>query len=122
MTYAMVLAGLLLSGCTERLADFTMVSTKNVDLSMAEVNAKEGNRITEDDCRPIIIVFPVGRPDLKEAVDSALEEGRGNLMIDLVAYSRWWYVPPIFGLRCMVAEGTVVNVIPAPQRGSASRL
>lgn len=120
ITCAMLLAGLLLSGCTERLADFTMISTKNVDLSKAQVNAGEGNRVTEDDCRPIILVFPVGRPDLKEAVDSALEEGRGNLMIDLVAYWRWWYVPPIFGLRCMVAEGTVVNVIPAPQRAGDS--
>lgn len=107
--------GMVLSGCTDRLGDFTMISTKNVDLSDAEVNLSKGRRATEDDCKPIVIIFPIGRPDLKEAVDSALEEGQGNLMVDLVVYSRWWYVPPVFGLRCMVAEGTVVDIKPTPQ-------
>lgn len=106
---------MVLSGCTDRLGDFTMISTKNVDLSDAEVNLSKGRRATEDDCKPVVIIFPIGRPDLKEAVDSALEEGQGNLMVDLVVYSRWWYVPPIFGLRCMVAEGTVVDIKPTPQ-------
>lgn len=106
---------MVLPGCTDRLGDFTMISTKNVDLSDAEVNLSKGRRATEDDCKPIVIIFPIGRPDLKEAVDSALEEGQGNLMVDLVVYSRWWYVPPIFGLRCMVAEGTVVDIKPTPQ-------
>lgn len=105
---ASVVAG---SGCTARVGNFTLISTKNVDLSDASIDTKHGKRITEDDCAPVVLIFPIGRPDLKEAVDNALEEGRGNLMVDQVSYYRSWYIPLIFGLRCMVAEGTVVDVV-----------
>lgn len=112
---AVVATASLLSGCTTRLGNFTLISTKNVDLSDASIDPKGGKRVTEDDCAPIILIFPIGRPDLKEAVDNALEEGRGNLMVDQVSYYRRWYVPPIFGMRCMVAEGTVVDVVSTTQ-------
>lgn len=101
---------LTVSACTERVGDFTLISTKNVDFSKPASEAAGAKRVTESDCAPTVLIFPIGRPDLKEAVDRALEAGRGNLMIDQVTYYRYWYIPPIYGERCIVAEGTVVDV------------
>lgn len=103
-------AATCLAGCTERLADFTLISTRNVDLSNAVVDVRKGQRVKEEDCIPIILIFPLGRPDLETAVDNALQSGRGNIMVDQVLYRRSWYIPLLFGQECLVAEGTVVNV------------
>lgn len=112
---AVLICTVLLSSCTTRLGNFTLISTKNVDFNNAQVDMQKSVMVTEEDCAPTVLIFPIGRPDLKEAVDNALEQGRGNLMIDQVSYYRRWYIPLIFGLRCMVAEGTVVNVMPQPK-------
>jgi hypothetical protein len=100
----------LLAGCTQRFGDFTLISTRNVDLSNAVVDVRAGQRVTEEDCALTLLIFPLGRPDLETAVDNALQSGRGNIMVDQVSYRRWWYVPLLVGQECVVAEGTVVNV------------
>lgn len=104
------LIAILLAGCTQRIGDFTFISTRNIDLSNAEVDVRKGKRVTGEDCAPTVIIFPLGRPDLEEAVDNALQSGSGNVMVDQVSYHRWWYIPLLFGENCMVAEGTVIDV------------
>lgn len=99
-----------LAGCTQRVGDFTLISTRNIDLSDAVVDVRQGKRVTEEDCALTLLIFPLGRPDLETAVDSALQSGRGNIMVDQVSHLRWWYIPPLVGQTCIVAEGTVVNV------------
>lgn len=99
-----------MAGCTQRFGDFTLISTRNVDLSNAVVDVRTGQRVTEEDCALTLLIFPLGRPDLETAVDSALQSGRGNIMVDQVSYRRWWYIPLLVGQECVVAEGTVVNV------------
>jgi hypothetical protein len=108
---AVALAALLCIGCTQRLGDFTLISTKNVDLSDASIDVKKGRRVTGEDCRFIALFIPLGEPSIKEAVDDALEKGNGNLLVDQVTFVRSWYVPLIVGESCYVAEGTAVHVI-----------
>lgn len=109
--YTAVFAALLCVGCTQRLGDFTLISTKNVDLSDASIDVKTGRRVTGEDCRYIALFIPLGAPSIKEAVDDALEKGNGNLLVDQVTFVRSWYVPLIVGESCYVAEGTAVEAI-----------
>lgn len=67
---AALLTVLLVAGCSSRIGDFTTVSTKNVDMN-AEYQ-KVGS--TEGSDGAIII----GEPDLKTAVDNALENADAN--------------------------------------------
>ena len=73
------------SGCSTRVADLTLVSTKNIDLSNATLDLKKGKRTTGEDC-VFVFLFPFGMPNLKNAIDDALEKGHGNIMVDQVSY------------------------------------
>ena len=59
----------LSTGCTQRLVDFTAISTKNVKMASSEV----GSRVEGADCVPVVF-FPLGQPNMKEAIDRAIEK------------------------------------------------
>ena len=104
-----VLALLMLSGCPVRVADLTMVSTKNIDLSNTRLDARTGQRQTGEDCRFVLLGLPIfGLPNMEEAVDKALEKGKGNVMVDEVTeYKNIWVV--LGFISCINVEGTVLS-------------
>ena len=61
---------LLLTGCTSRLIDFTVISSKNVNLVLPD--GATGPRTEGKHSVPIILI-PIGRPNIKEATDNAIE-------------------------------------------------
>ncbi|AUD59533.1 hypothetical protein AYJ58_08535 [Shewanella sp. Pdp11] len=63
-------AMLAISGCTVRVADLTVGSTKNFDLNSG--NLVKGARVTGEDSYPVFI-FPFGIPNVKTAMDKAIE-------------------------------------------------
>ena len=69
-----ILAGsIMASGCAVRIADITVGSTKNYD-----INSKsfiKGDRVVGEDTAPVFL-FPLGIPNLKSAVDDAIEKDR----------------------------------------------
>jgi hypothetical protein len=77
-----VVATMLLSSCNQRLVDFTVISSKNVTLRLSEDG--KGPRAEGKDMKFC------GRPELKEAIDKALENaGPGyDALIDGVVYQR----------------------------------
>jgi hypothetical protein len=77
-----VVATMLLSSCNQRLVDFTVISSKNVTLRLSEDG--KGPRAEGRDMKFC------GRPELKEAIDKALENaGPGyDALIDGVVYQR----------------------------------
>lgn len=99
----------MLSSCSMRVADLTMVSTKNIDLSDTQLDARKGQRQTGEDCRfNLLGLIPFGLPNMEEAVDKALEKGKGNVMVDEVTeYKIIWVV--IGFISCIDVEGTVLN-------------
>lgn len=102
------LAVLLVSGCTARIADLTLVSTKNIDLSDTQLDARKGTRHKGEDCRISLLGIPFGFPNMKEAVDKALEAGNGNVMVDEVTENKvTWFL--IGHHECIVVEGTVLT-------------
>jgi hypothetical protein len=92
-----------------RTADLTLISTKNIDLSDTRLDAKLGQRQTAKDCVFILLgMIPFGVPNLETAVDRALENGKGNIMIDEVTWQEWYTV--IVGrVECIRVEGTVLT-------------
>lgn len=68
---AIALGALLLSGCTVRVADMTVGSTKNYNLNSAQF--VKGARVIGEDTAPVFI-FPLGIPNVKTAMDRAIEK------------------------------------------------
>lgn len=96
---------LALSGCAARLTDFTVISTKSVQVPQAK-----GERVTGRDC-----TF-TSEPNMKEAIDSAIEKANKkgqdyDALVDGVVYRRSWIL-----FKCIEVEGTPVNT-----RGKASQ-
>lgn len=103
---AVAIAGFVITGCTNRFVDYTLLSTKNVDLSKAGAFKRGPNRVTGEDGRLIIIFIPTGGvPHLKTAVDRAIESVPGAVcLVDGVVSSRnWWF---IIGESAIMVEGT----------------
>ena len=98
-------AVMLLSGCVTRITDFTLLSTKNIDLTKASTFKRSTSRVTGEDTISIIIFIPTGVPHVKEAVDKALEgvPGAVALVDGVVKSSGWWF---IFGQSSIIVEGT----------------
>jgi hypothetical protein len=103
---AAMIACLLLSGCTTRFVDYTLLSTKNVDLSKASTFKRTPNRVTGEDNRYWFLCIPLGSPpNLKTAVDRAIESVPGSVtLVDGVVSARnWWF---IIGEGAIIVEGT----------------
>lgn len=101
-----MIACLLLSGCTTRFVDYTLLSTKNVDLSKASTFKRTPNRVTGEDNRYWFLCIPLGSPpNLKTAVDRAIESVPGSVtLVDGVVSARnWWF---IIGEGAIIVEGT----------------
>jgi hypothetical protein len=117
-----ILAGLTLTSCTQRLVDFTIISTKNVDLSRANSFRRAAGRTTGEDAKQIIIIFPLGTPSAKEAVDRAIESVPGGVaLVDGVLSNSFFYIPYIIGESKYVVEGTVL-IDPTLVTGTASTI
>jgi hypothetical protein len=97
----MAAIALALSGCIQRIMDFTVISTKNVDIP-----GVRGEKVTGEDIKSIVIVIPTGQPNIKAAVDNALDKGHGDVLLDGVISSKMWYIPYIYGEAGFVVEGT----------------
>lgn len=97
----------VLSGCVTRLADFTLISTKNVDLTRGASFKRAQSRVTGEDSVSIIIIIPTGVPNMKTAIDKAIESVPGAIaLLDGVLSQKIWYIPYIFGKSSFVVEGT----------------
>ena len=98
---------LFFSSCTQRLVDFTIISSKNIELSKMGTFERANTRVEGTDSRPIIVIVPLGYPDGKEALDKAIESYPGAVaLVDGVFTYKWFYIPYIYGKYKYVIEGT----------------
>lgn len=61
------------TGCSVRMADMTVASTKNYNLNSNQF--VKGERVKGED-KVTVILFPLGIPNFKTAVDRAIEKDR----------------------------------------------
>ncbi len=98
---------LCVTGCTMRLVDFTIISTKNIDLARASTFERGDDRVEGKDSINIIIFIPTGVPNVKQAIDSAIESVPGAVaLVDGVVSYSYFYIPYIFGQQSYIVEGT----------------
>ncbi len=98
-----LLLSVLITGCTTRIIDFTVISSKNCNIAGAR-----GERVVGKDAAWLILFIPTGVPNLKEAVDTAIETGGGDCLVDGVVYSFMYYFV-LGAYHGYKVEGTVVN-------------
>jgi len=72
------LGALMLSGCAVRVADLTVASTKNYNLNSNQF--VKGERVTADDSVPVVL-FPLGIPNMKTAMDKAIEKNKCSVAL-----------------------------------------
>ena len=82
---------LIFAGCTQRIIDFTVISSKQMDMRIQDTG--KGNRVEGKDGVYWFFFIPLGTPNLKEAVDRAVESaGSGyDALIDGVIYSSGYH-------------------------------
>ena len=87
VTLTLMLLIPLVSGCTQRMIDFTVISSKNMQLQFP--SEATGPRVEGQDM-VLFVIIPFGTPNLKEAVDRAIEQaGPGyDALIDGVIYQK----------------------------------
>jgi hypothetical protein len=88
LSAALLAAFTLMTGCTQRIGDFTLISTKNVDIG-GKYKRLDGRYMGEDG-KGMVIGIPLGIPSLKTAVDNCIEKGRGDLLTNAVLESSFW--------------------------------
>lgn len=62
-----------ISGCTTRVADLTVASSKNINLHSTALST--GKRVEGSDSVGVVL-FPLGQPNVKTAIDRAVEKDR----------------------------------------------
>ena len=89
--------------------DFSLISSKNVDLSRAAEFVSDKQRVNGEDTKYIIIFIPTGIPNAKEALDKAIESVPGAIaLLDGVLTYHWFYIPYIFGKSTYTVTGTAL--------------
>jgi hypothetical protein len=108
----MLMGGLLvvaiaLGGCSTT-DSLTAVSSKNVNISNIRLDqTRFRGRGQGEDCKAIFVIFPTGTPNLKDALDRALESKQGDVLLNARLRHHWFYIPYIYGEDCFSAEGDV---------------
>lgn len=112
---AVIFGAVIASGCTVRVADMTVGSTKNYNLNSAQF--VKGPRVVGED-KYAVILFPTGIPNMKTAIDKAIEKDRcavglSDMVISQLNHS---FIVGTIGIR---AEGNLI--IDASQPGCTGR-
>ncbi|MCX5722780.1 MAG: hypothetical protein NT179_12250 [Nitrospirae bacterium] len=98
--------GCLLGGCSMRLGDFTVGSSKNIGQF-----SQKGEKVEGEDCSTSFFMFPISGPTVpsfKTAVDKALERAKGDVLADVVLWQSD-IVTMIFNQHCFKVEGRVAR-------------
>jgi len=108
-----LVAGLLFTGCAQRLGDFTVASTKNVaNLKTDPVT----HHVKGESCIHYVLFLPFGNFNdrIKEAMDDAIDNGRkkgynGDLLLNTRIYHKTW-TTLIYGQDCIIVEGDLTKI------------
>lgn len=102
---------LLLGGCSQNVARFSIVSTGNIQMD----KLNKGDTIEGEDCITFILGFPIGNTTnrISGAVANALEVAHGSgqpsdALVNVDVSMKYWSAV-LFGRNCVVARGQPVS-------------
>lgn len=98
----------MLTGCSTT-SDCTVLSSKIVRLNDFELDKADRKDAYGEDVRHWILCFPLGpEPNMKQALDTALEQGAGDVMTD-VRVENWGWSVLLYSQGGWSVKGTVVK-------------
>ncbi|MDA8485871.1 hypothetical protein NNO07_22620 [Pseudomonas resinovorans] len=97
-------AALTMTGCTNRIADLTVASTKNFNMNSTALET--GRRVEGNDTIAVVLI-PLGEPNIKEAIDRAVERERCAVGLSNVVIDQEFFVF-LFGYVKLNVEGNLI--------------
>lgn len=98
----------VLPSCSRRVLDFTIVSTRNINLSKIGTFVRSAERTDGYDVKHILIFVPFSMLDVKLAIDRAIDAVPGCVaLVDCVVHTQGFWAL-IYGQVTMIAEGTPI--------------
>ena len=95
-----------LTGCSKELGDFTVLTTKTVDLSNFSIHTlSHSQRVKGESVGYMILWFPNNNPNLKDAIDVTLENNNAYMLTDATIQYDVFFLPYIYGQDKYVVEG-----------------
>jgi hypothetical protein len=105
----LTLISVFFCSCSQKMMDFTLISSKNVDLSKASTFIKDNNKIKGKSSIYIIVIIPTGKLTIDKAVDKAIESVPGCVALaDGNVKSNFWMIPCIYYKQSVIIEGTPI--------------
>lgn len=102
-----LLLALAVAGCTVRMGDFTLASTRNIGQL-----SQKGDQVEGEDCANYLFaMIPLGnlQANAKTAVDRALERAKGDVLADGVFWRSFFIIPYVWMQECYRVEGKVAR-------------
>ena len=85
LVVTLAITSIAFTGCSIRMADMTVASTKNYNLNSNQF--VKGQRVTGEDKVPVVL-FPLGIPNFKTAIDKAIEKDRCTVALSDVVITQ----------------------------------
>ena len=111
LAISICLSLLVSQGCFSR-SDFTLISSKNVNLSKVKINKnKSKGRTQGKHCHHAILFFTIGEPtNLEKALDEALLAKRAEVLLDADVNWQFVWIPFLYTQECWKVEGTAYDI------------
>lgn len=103
---AIAIAAFLTTGCANRIGDFRLVTTKNIDLARVADFKRSPVRVKAEDSIPIILTIPVGAPSIETALDRAIEKTPGAVALTDAVVTEKLFSIILYGETSYEVEGT----------------
>jgi hypothetical protein len=102
-----VFISVILTSCSQNLFNFTIVSTKNIELEKLSALQKSSEKTTGEDKSSIIIIIPTRKIKIDQAISNTIDGIPGCVaLLDGVVYSKFWFIPYVYGEQKIVVEAT----------------
>jgi hypothetical protein len=106
-TFLIVVIGLLLTSCSQDLFNFTLISTKNIEIDKLSTLKKSAEKTKGYDKASLIIIVPTKRVKIDQAITNTIDLIPGCIaLVDGVVTTKFWYIPYIYGEQKIVVEAT----------------
>jgi len=104
-----VLLMLLFTGCINRIGDFTIASTKNINIKSETFKVDTSHRTEGSDTIYIIVFIPTGTANMKDAMDKAIDNAPNAVGLTNVTVKQgFWWIPFIYGQEWYTVEGNPI--------------